>query len=173
MLPPSDTHDRAQVKLPFKVPGGVLAVAVGWAIAMLSGHLGFTWFTPNNAAVDDTTSPDLGTGGTADRFALPVFDARFLGMFLEPEFWQCLSVVIPMWLVNLVNNLANIEVRRRWRDRPRQHAHAAPHRPRKEPRTRPSPSHLAPPPLAMRRVRRRRLPWETRTRLGPACSAAP
>ena len=33
----------------------------------------------------------------------------FLATFLEPSFWQCLSVVIPMWLVTLVNNLANIE----------------------------------------------------------------
>ena len=42
-------------------------------------------------------------------FALPRLHWRFLAQFAEPKFWMCLSIVLPMWLVNMVNNLANVE----------------------------------------------------------------
>lgn len=84
------------VKLPFKVPGGVLAVSAGAAIAASSHWLGYQWFHP----------PELTGGGT---LKLPLLQYDFWRTFLRPEFWGCVSVVIPMWLVNLVNNLANIE----------------------------------------------------------------
>ena len=88
-----------QVKLPFKIPGGVLAVTVGWALATLSGELGYNWFVPSGG----------GLRSFAPYFAMPTVQTAFLSTFCEPEFWQCLSVVIPMWTVTLVNNLSNIQ----------------------------------------------------------------
>ena len=88
-----------QVKLPFKIPGGVLAVAVGWCISVISGELGYKWFSPAPLALDKFL-PTI---------ALPTPNFGFLATFMQPSFWHCLSVVVPMWLVTLVNNLANIE----------------------------------------------------------------
>ncbi|KOO28176.1 membrane protein, partial [Chrysochromulina tobinii] len=88
-----------QVKLPFKIPGGVLAVTVGWALATLSGELGYNWFVPSGG----------GLRSFAPYFAMPTVQTAFLTTLCEPEFWQCLSVVIPMWTVTLVNNLSNIQ----------------------------------------------------------------
>lgn len=88
-----------QVKLPLKVPGGVLAVAVGWALAALSGEMGLQWFVPGGE----------GLGSFAPELALPTFRVGFLRTFADGEFWGCLSVVIPMWMVTLVNNLSNIQ----------------------------------------------------------------
>ena len=90
-----------QVKLPLKVPGGVLAVAVGWFLAVASGNLGYRWFSP---AAD---SPTMNLSLPAFTFPMP--RAAFLATFADPAFWRHLSVVVPMWLVTLVNNLANIE----------------------------------------------------------------
>ena len=49
-----------QVKLPFRVPGGVIAVAAGWAIAVISGSLGYAWFSP--ASPEPTLPNTDGTG---------------------------------------------------------------------------------------------------------------
>ena len=34
---------------------------------------------------------------------------RFLGAFGTRAFWAHLSIILPMWLVNMINNLANVE----------------------------------------------------------------
>ena len=98
-----------QVKLPFRVPGGVIAVAAGWAIAVISGSLGYAWFSP--ASPEPTLPNTDGTGAIVPppTIAFPHLQLTFLATFLQPQFWGCLSVVVPMWLVTLVNNLANIE----------------------------------------------------------------
>ena len=90
------------MKLPFKVPGGVLAVAIGWLIAVAQARLCYDWFQPAGGQQD-------GVDDSLSAFAFPMPRVAFLQTFLHPPFWRCLSVVIPMWLVTLVNNLANIE----------------------------------------------------------------
>ena len=85
--------------MPFKVPGGVFAVFAGWGLAALSTHMGYEWFTPAGGS----------TYSFAPQFAMPTLHYRFLATFADAEFWQCISVVIPMWCVTLVNNLSNIQ----------------------------------------------------------------
>ncbi|KAL1519450.1 hypothetical protein AB1Y20_022972 [Prymnesium parvum] len=86
------------VKLPFKVPGGILAVAIGCFLATASTWLGFDW----------SGHPAQSTlRATSVRMPWPKVD--FFSILLEPTFYGYTSVIVPMLLVNLVNNLANIE----------------------------------------------------------------
>ena len=90
------------VKLPFKLPGGVLAVATGWLIAVISTKVGYTWWV----SIDSDALHSLPS--THFTFDAPKLHLGFLSMYLDREYWRYISVVIPMWLVQLVNNLANI-----------------------------------------------------------------
>ena len=94
-----------QVKLPFKVPGGIVAVFIGWVLAHVSGELGYHWFMPAEVPAEPPSElPRVSTPA----FVLPSvqhhFSARSSSLLLAVP-----SVVIPMWLITLVNNLANIE----------------------------------------------------------------
>ena len=100
-----------QVKVPFKIPGGILAVAVGWLLSAISSEMGFAFFLADNGS---RGGGGYGGGSSghlprAAGFTLPRIHYHFLATFMEPTFWSCLSIVIPMWLVNMVNNLANVE----------------------------------------------------------------
>jgi AGZA family xanthine/uracil permease-like MFS transporter len=115
------------VKLPFKVPGGVLAVSVGWLLSVVSSELGYTFFMAEADGAPDASGGgggggsgggsgggDGGGGGgqlgyAIQAFVLPRLHWRFFAIFLTPGFWTHLSIVIPMWLVNMINNLANVE----------------------------------------------------------------
>lgn len=84
------------VKLPLRIPGGLVAVLVGTFLAAASSGLGYEWFTP---------SPLHYSG----ELHLPTLQSSFVSTLLRPSFYRHLSVIVPMLLVNLVNNLANIE----------------------------------------------------------------
>lgn len=85
-----------QVKLPLHLPGGFVALGVGVALAAVGNSLGLSWFVP--------PPPHY-----APRLQLPVLQRSCWGHLLSPVFLQTTAVVVPMWLVGLVNNLANIE----------------------------------------------------------------
>ena len=69
----------------------------GWALARLSGDFGLRWFMPANGAEGGADA------SFAPSFAWPVLSLDFLAMYSEPDFWAYLSVIVPMWLVALVN----------------------------------------------------------------------
>lgn len=85
-----------QVKLPFRLPGGIVALVASASLAYGAAAYGLNWFTP----------PPLSYAPTP-QLPLPTF--RWVGMLAEPQVWHSLSVVVPMWLVNLISNLANLE----------------------------------------------------------------
>ena len=85
-----------QVKLPFRVPGGIFALATSAVLAYGAAAWGLKWFTP-----------PLYTFSAA--LELPRPSLRWIGKLSSPRVWHSMSVVIPMWLVNLINNLANLE----------------------------------------------------------------
>ena len=87
------------VRLPFKLPGGMAAVAVAVVIANVASRLGYAWFMP-----------PVQLSAWAPSWRLPQF--HFYGWIealTAPGFGRYISVIVPMWLVNLVNNLANLE----------------------------------------------------------------
>lgn len=86
----------ARVKLPFGLPGGFVAVALGTAIAWALRALGYAYFTPDPAPVQ------LG-------LHLPSSAVGDLLSFLGQGGWQYLSVILPMGLFNVVGSLQNLE----------------------------------------------------------------
>lgn len=86
-----------KVELPAKLPGGLAALATSAAISAGAAYLGYEWSEPREALA---YAPEL---------ALPQLQLRFVRVFARPEFWHAISVVVPMWLVSLINNLANLE----------------------------------------------------------------
>ena len=72
-------------------------MAVGVALAALGAHLGLGWFVPPPLSYQPTLH-------------LPTPQPHLWRHLLSPEILlQTVAVVVPMWLVGLVNNLANIE----------------------------------------------------------------
>jgi AGZA family xanthine/uracil permease-like MFS transporter len=86
----------ARVKLPWGLPGGFVAVAVGTALAWGLRALGHPVFTP------DTTPVQLG-------LHLPQSAVGDMLSFLSQGGWQYLSVILPMGLFNVVGSLQNLE----------------------------------------------------------------
>ncbi|KAL1528475.1 hypothetical protein AB1Y20_009819 [Prymnesium parvum] len=86
------------VKLPYKVPGGIVAVATGCFLSAASSWLGYDWAESVAIPFHHTSALHL---------PLPQLD--FLSVLFEPAFYGYTSIILPMLLVNLINNLANIE----------------------------------------------------------------
>ncbi|KAL3914522.1 MAG: hypothetical protein SGPRY_007594, partial [Prymnesium sp.] len=80
------------------IPGGILAVATGCFLSFFSGWLGYDWS-------DEVHVPPV--QATSLHFPQPALG--FLNNLYEPSFYRYISVIIPMLLVNLINNLANVE----------------------------------------------------------------
>ena len=102
----------AEVPFPFNLPGGMIAVALGTAIAWLLTGLSAAvpdlpaWVresTLNASAVQEATKK-LG-------FYLPQFvGGRVFELLSDPSQWiGFLSVIVPMGLFNLIGSLQNIE----------------------------------------------------------------
>ena len=83
-----------RIKLP--LPGGFVALGAGILLAAVGNALGLGWFVP----------PQL---NYAPAFQLPSAQRGCWALLGSPAFLQAIAVVVPMWLVGLVNNLANVE----------------------------------------------------------------
>lgn len=90
----------ANVKFPFLIPGGLLAVVVGTGLAWLSG----LWTTPLMEGAKLTVSlSEIG-------LALPGLCLTDVFSLLEASFFtEYLSIIIPMGIFNVIGSLQNIE----------------------------------------------------------------
>ena len=88
------------VKLPFKIPGGFAAVGAGVTLLAAAASCGFDWSGAPPLPAEPPRPMTL---------QLPKPQLRFMALLLQPQFYRYISVIIPMLLVNLINNLANIE----------------------------------------------------------------
>jgi AGZA family xanthine/uracil permease-like MFS transporter len=87
----------SRVRLPFGLPGGLVAVALGTGLAWGLRALGYPLFTPD-------PSP-LSLGLNLPRPAL----GELWAFLSEQGGWQYLSVILPMGLFNVVGSLQNLE----------------------------------------------------------------
>lgn len=102
----------AQVPFPWHLPGGLIAVVLGTAIAWLLTGMTATWPDAPSWLRESTLSTDAVQKATnALGFYLPEFSgARVLRLLAEPAQWiGFMSVIVPMGLFNLIGSLQNIE----------------------------------------------------------------
>jgi AGZA family xanthine/uracil permease-like MFS transporter len=86
-----------RVRLPLGLPGGIIAVGLGVALAWLFRAVGFDAWRP---AVEDA-----GLGLCPPR---PV-PGDVLALFATPYAWRYLAVIVPMGLFNIIGSLQNLE----------------------------------------------------------------
>ena len=85
----------AKVRFPWGLPGGLVAVATGTALAWLLGLM-------------DTDAVYTAVGET--RFIVPRFSGReLLSVLTSPYAYRYLSIIVPMGLFNLIGSLQNLE----------------------------------------------------------------
>lgn len=85
---------------PFKIPGGLLSVAVGTGLAWMSGF----WQEPM------MSSKAVANSITFIGIQIPGFFFSEIVEILSPKFWEpYLSVILPMGLFNVIGSLQNIE----------------------------------------------------------------
>lgn len=102
----------ARVPFPFHLPGGMISVALGTAIAwILTGLVAF-WPDAPRQLTDSAMNPD-GFRAASEQlgFHLPTFvGGRLWARLADPNQWLgMLSVIVPMGLFNLLGSLQNIE----------------------------------------------------------------
>lgn len=89
-----------RVRFPFELPGGLVALVTGTALAWGVQLLGFSYMDP--AAV----ARSLGEF----RFTLPHFAGAGIWEVLHAGYaWKYLSVIFPMGLINVIGSVQNIE----------------------------------------------------------------
>lgn len=86
-----------RVKLPMSIPGGLVAIAVGaamaWVIYLTMGRWPFVGAEPYHFALE-----------------LPKFAGwDVLASFVDPSHWKYLSIIVPMGLFNALGSLQNLE----------------------------------------------------------------
>ena len=91
----------SNTKLPLNLPAGLVSLVIGTVLAWVFRALQNIIYT-----VDEFEPP---AGNVTFGFAPPVPQFDILWMGLQGPGWSYLPVIFPMFLVNLVQNLANIE----------------------------------------------------------------
>jgi AGZA family xanthine/uracil permease-like MFS transporter len=87
----------SRVQLPMRIPGGLLAVLIGVALAWLTRSIGQN--------VDAVTAPSNWLG-----LHLPALTpGPLISMLTSPTGWQYMSVIFPMGLFNVLGALQNLE----------------------------------------------------------------
>ncbi len=87
----------ARMKLPLRLPAGLLAVLIGTGFAWLVYALGWTAWTP-------------GAAKASLSFHAPQFlPVDLWAMVLSPVGWAYLAVIFPMGLFNVIGSLQNLE----------------------------------------------------------------
>ncbi|HWE02485.1 MAG TPA: hypothetical protein VG326_08735 [Tepidisphaeraceae bacterium] len=85
-----------RLKLPFGVPGGLVAVALGVTIAWISRALGAAWFQPPPVHYH-----------FALHLPVPVFGDA-IALISSKQGWQYMAVIFPMSLFNIIGSLQNL-----------------------------------------------------------------
>lgn len=102
----------SRVPFPFHLPGGMVSVLLGTAIAWGLTAIVGAWPNAPRSLADSAMNPELLKSATADLgFYLPQFAGdRLWARLSNPKQWVgLLSVIIPMGLFNLIGSLQNIE----------------------------------------------------------------
>lgn len=87
----------SKIRLPFGLPGGMLAIALGTLIAWGLKLCGWSHFSP-------TSTPYV------FQYYIPEFSITALLQTLQsPEAWSYLSIIFPMGLFNIIGSLQNLE----------------------------------------------------------------
>ena len=87
----------SRIKLPLKLPGGLVAMFVGIAIAWISYAAGLNVYSPKQIDTGISFTPPVWSVG--DVFSL----------LQEKEFWGYLAIIFPMGLFNIIGSLQNLE----------------------------------------------------------------
>jgi AGZA family xanthine/uracil permease-like MFS transporter len=85
-----------RLKLPFGVPGGLVAVLLGMAIAWISRALGATWFAPSPISYHFALHVPVPVVGDA------------ISLLFSAHGWQYMAVIFPMSLFNIIGSLQNL-----------------------------------------------------------------
>jgi adenine/guanine/hypoxanthine permease len=89
-----------RVRFPFGLPGGLVALVAGTALAWGLQYFGFNYMNP--AAVERSLAEFRPT--------LPHFAGAAIWEVLRTEYvWKYLSIIFPMGLINVIGSLQNIE----------------------------------------------------------------
>jgi adenine/guanine/hypoxanthine permease len=102
----------SQAPFPFHLPGGLVSVALGTAVAWLLTGLTSGWPEAPAWLADSAMRPAAVTASFSQLgFHFPVFvGGRILARLADPAQWLgLLSVIVPMGLFNLIGSLQNIE----------------------------------------------------------------
>ena len=102
----------ARVPFPFHLPGGMIAVVLGTAIAWILTGLTVAWPAAPKQLTDSAMDLNLLQAAREQLgFHLPTFaGARLWVRLADPAQWVgLLSVIVPMGLFNLIGSLQNIE----------------------------------------------------------------
>ncbi|MHC4209193.1 MAG: NCS2 family permease [Planctomycetota bacterium] len=87
-----------RVKLPLGLPGGVIAIALGVALAWFFRAVGFEFWQ----------APDEQPPGLAFSPPRPV-PGDVLALVTTPHAWRYFAVIVPMGLFNIIGSLQNLE----------------------------------------------------------------
>ena len=87
----------SRITLPLRLPGGLVAMIVGVAIAWISYLSGFSHFSPKPIETGLSFTPPSWSVG--DLFSL----------LQEKEFWGYMATIFPMGLFNIIGSLQNLE----------------------------------------------------------------
>jgi len=87
----------SRITLPLRLPGGLVAMIVGIAIAWISYATGMSDFKPKNISTELAFHPPVWSIG--DIFSL----------LQEKEFWGYMAIIFPMGLFNIIGSLQNLE----------------------------------------------------------------
>jgi AGZA family xanthine/uracil permease-like MFS transporter len=87
----------AGIRMPFGVPGGLVAVLTGVGLAWVLRAIGFPYFEPVTAPYTLALHPPIPVPGDA------------VALLTSAAGWKYLAVIVPMGLFNVVGSLQNLE----------------------------------------------------------------
>jgi AGZA family xanthine/uracil permease-like MFS transporter len=87
----------SRAKLPFNIPGGLLAVLLGTGIAWGLRLAGYPYFHPSEAPYVFEIHPPMPAVG------------ELISFLTSPIGWKYMAVIVPMGLFNVIGSLQNLE----------------------------------------------------------------
>jgi AGZA family xanthine/uracil permease-like MFS transporter len=87
----------SRTKLPLGLPGGLVAVLTGVALAWILRAIGFPYFEPSTEPYALAIHPPVPVPGD------------LVALLISPKGWQYMAVIFPMGLFNVIGSLQNLE----------------------------------------------------------------
>ncbi len=100
----------SNVQLPYKIPAGLAALIMGTAIVSVAGYFEIELMDPVSKNGSDAIAIKKGEAAPGDILFLPyVTVSEVFEAIMDPKTLPYLGVVVPLLVVNIVNNLSCIE----------------------------------------------------------------